>query len=88
MAWLCVNKDGQELICENRPVRSGYVERNSIYNTPYLVKPQEWEYDKVKEFTFWDSREDTSFSNCDFNLEMNLPDGTIEKIIGKKINLG
>lgn len=31
MAYLCVNKDGQELICKNKPKRSSYEWDDSEY---------------------------------------------------------
>lgn len=84
MAWLCVNKDGQELICENEPTRSGFVKK-SCYpsNGFYLENAKHWELHKVEELTYWDDSEMCSCQDATYNFDINLPKGSIEKLIGK-----
>ena len=58
MAYLCVNKDGQELICKNNPKRCN----------------SDWEDDDylgMGEHYVW--------------YDLNLPKGSIEKLIGKTL---
>lgn len=55
MAWLCVNKDGQETICDGC-----FPKRNH---------------------NFWESYTSIESANIDFQIE--LPKGSIEKLIGK-----
>ena len=58
MAYLCVNKNGDEIISEGLP------KRNTRYET--------WEY--------W-----TSVNHEDVDFTIYLKNGTIEKVIGRKL---
>lgn len=58
MAYLCVNKNGDEIITEDKPIREGI-----NYKFGYWLDQQ------------WTEGES-------YNLNIELPYGTIEKIIG------
>lgn len=85
MAWLCVNKDGQELICQNKPIRLGFMKRCSSDGGNYIDKAHKWEEHKfkVEELTYWDDSEMCSCQDATYNFDIELPKGSIEKLIGK-----
>lgn len=85
MVWLCVNKDGQELICQNKPTRLGLMKRCSSDGGNYIDKAHKWEEHKfkVEELTYWDDSEMCSCQDATYNFDIELPKGSIEKLIGK-----
>ena len=58
MAWLCVNRDKSETVCNSKPER-------------------------MMKYGFWESLESVEGETVDFTIE--LPKGSIEKLIGKSL---
>ena len=96
MAWLCVNKNGQELICQNEPERWGDI-RKEVSRFGVLDKAtgkrytteaaREWEIGKLKyeELSYWKDEEIWGCGEYCPNFDIELPEGSIEKLIGKKL---
>ena len=75
MAWLCVTKDGSELISSEKLIRFPYIEKLDKRKKKQILSLNDqycwvWSYD------------------CHENLGeiVELPNGSIEKLIGKKIS--
>lgn len=89
MAYLCVNKNGEELICQNLPKRYGYIKKyiNSWYGK---IDNNGNRYEEIlqqdENLDHWRDQEYLSMGEYCINYEILLPRGTIEKIIGKKMN--
>ena len=94
MAWLAVNKNGQEIICPNEPERWGNITKettsfgslNKETGKRYVTNPATgWEIENMKkeDFSYWRS---CNIFDVDFAYHcIELPDGSIEKLIGKKL---
>lgn len=94
MAWLCVNKDGQELICQNEPERWGDITKETespfghldkVTGKRYITNPAKvWQVKNLKfeELSYWVDCE--YFGYYDF-YDIMLPEGSIEKLIGRKL---
>lgn len=91
MAYLCVNKDGQELICQDTPKRWGYI-RVEVKMFGRLDKETGKRYNirpcrdrtelKQVEATYW--RDIYTDPECnDIELHIELPAGSIERLIGR-----
>ena len=95
MAYLCVNKDGQELICQNEPARRGNIKRvtKSPYGTLDKTTGLRYEireaksYEKVKpeDLAYWKDGEDLGGGDYYIDYDIKLPQGSIEKLIGKTL---
>ena len=89
MAYLCVNKNGEELICQNLPKRYGYIKKyiNSWYGK---IDNNGNRYEEIlqqdENLDHWRDQEYLNMGEYCINYEILLPHGTIEKIIGKKMN--
>ena len=98
MAYLCVNKDGQEIICKSKPVRWGDSKPKEETKSPfgtldkvtgkrYNTYPAlSWEIHKVKieDLYFWKNIINYGGEyHVDFHIE--LPQGSIEKLIGSRM---
>lgn len=92
MAWLCVNKDGQELICQHEPTRWGYIKKET--NNPFdiLDKATGKRYNleeskslQFKDLSYW---KDEEILKGEFyiNYTIELPRGAIEKLIKTKLS--
>lgn len=97
MAYLCVNKNGEELICENEPKRWGNISKetaspfgrlNKSTGKRYSIKPAKtWEIKslKFKELFYWVDSESLGFGEYEVFYHISLPKGSIEKLIGKTL---
>ena len=97
MAWLCVNKNGQELIFPDEPTRWGDIRKET--KSPfglldrqtgrrYTIGPaKEWELKRLKfeELSYWKNEEILGGGEFFINYEIDIPEGYIEKLIGRKL---
>ena len=87
MSYLCVNKNGQELICPDKPVRLGFIKVrcSDLKNGFYLERAYSWDANKIKkeDLSYWDCSEVCSCEDFRSFLECELPSGSIERLIGK-----
>lgn len=81
MAWLCVNKDGQELICQNKPERLGLLERRPSDCGSYKIIDNRWS----EPLSYWDDSEMCSCQDATYSFDIDIPKGSIEKLIGKSL---
>lgn len=92
MAYLCVNKDGQELICQDTPKRWGYMRKDNTRFGRYKDKETGQRYNMVPCETknevqklgasYW--RDIYTDPECnDIELHIELPAGSIERLIGR-----
>lgn len=97
MAYLCVNKNGEELICQNEPDRWGDIrkETSSSFGTlnkstdkRYVTNPaKSWEIRllKFEELSYWKDTEIINMGEYYISYIIHLPNGSIEKLIGKTL---
>ena len=90
MAWLCVNKNGQELICQYEPTRWGLLkkETNSCFDildkaTGKRYKLEESKTLQFKDLSYWKDEEILNMGEFYIDYTIKLPKGSIEKLIGK-----
>ena len=86
MAYLCVNKSGQELVCQNEPERYGLVRAESKSPFDRLDKETGKRY-KMEEsnrqnLAFWKDTEILNMGEFYIDYTIELPTGTIQKILG------
>ena len=81
MGWLCVNKDGQELICQNKPQRLGLLKRHPSDCGTNTDKDHIWS----EPLSYWGDDELCSCQDATYNFDIDLPNGSIEKLIGKPL---
>lgn len=77
MAWLAVNKDGSEVI-GNSLVKAYYTNKNSL-----VLKGDYFKMDETKYTHYVDPYYNPDEGVEDVSIE--LPTGTIEKLIGRKL---
>lgn len=78
MAYLAVNKDGSEIICPNEPER---VPKNK--KKEWNKEKRRWEY--VGELCLWEECEIIDMGAAYVYYDIGLPQGSIEKLIGRKL---
>ena len=81
MGWLCVNKNGQELICQNKPERLGLLKRRPSDCGAYKIIDDIWS----EPLSYWGDNEMCSCQDATYNFDIDLPKGSIEKLIGKTL---
>ena len=81
MGWLCVNKNGQELICQKEPQRLGRLKRCPSNGLNCEDKSYIWS----EPLSYWDDSEMCSCQDATYNFDIDLPKGSIEKLIGKTL---
>lgn len=93
MAWLCVNKDGQELICQHEPTRWGFLQKET--NSPFgiLDKATGKRYNleessslQFKDLSYWKDEENLNMGEFYIDYTIELPRGAIEKLIKTKLS--
>lgn len=90
MAWLCVNKNGQELICQNEPERIGFIRKET--NSPFGILDKETlkryynKESKTENLYFWRDQKILGGDEYYIQYSINLSNGSIEKLIGEKLN--
>lgn len=88
MAYLAVNKNGQEIICQNKPERWGYKKRifqkaDPNKNTTELFYMERADYKKeIEELCYWDDSEILNMGEFFIDYSIEVPIGTIKKLIG------
>lgn len=97
MAWLCVNKNGQELICPNEPERWGDIIRETKSPFGRLDKSSGKRYDvrpaasyeirlvKKEDLYYWKDSELLNMGEFDIDYTIRLTKGSIEKLIGRQL---
>lgn len=97
MAYLCVNKNGEELICQNEPERWGDIrkETSSPFGSldrstgkRYETTPaKSWEIRSLKfeDLSYWRDMEILNMGEFYISYATHLPKGSIEKLIGKTL---
>lgn len=94
MAFLCVNKDGTELICRNKPKRWATIEKVSIWSDKKFLTPLDiYDYDRIiregkelKEYMcYWTDVTEFKDDAPIRTTEIEIPKGSIEKLIGRNL---
>jgi hypothetical protein len=78
MAYLAVNKNGSEMICQNEPERVPLNKKKVYDKTKYR-------YVYVNPVEIWEDCEIIGMGAAYAYYDIPLPEGTIEKLIGRKL---
>lgn len=97
MGYLCVNRDGQEMICQNEPTRWGYIRIETTSPWGTLDKKSGKRYEireahsyelrllKPEELSYWEDMEMIEMGTPVY-YTINLPKGSIYKLIGRELS--